>query len=75
MGAEDKDQLKSTIYTFLVQHATMPSLPGASSSQKQPKCPNFVRNKIIKVLTDVGKFDWPHSYPTYFTNIYQVHRV
>lgn len=32
----------------------------------------FVRNKLCKVLVDIGRFDWPHFYPDYFNNIFQV---
>lgn len=71
MNSEDQNQLKSAIYTTLVQHSnSTPSQP--SQQETTQKCPKFVRNKIIKVLADVGKFDWPHAYPTFFTNIYQV---
>ena len=32
----------------------------------------YVRNKLCKVLVDIGRFDWPHFYPDYFNNIFQV---
>ncbi|ODM99355.1 Exportin-6 [Orchesella cincta] len=60
MSGGEKDELKTTIYSFLLQH----SMPSSAS-----KCPGFVRNKIIKLLVDVGKFSWPQSYPDFFSNI------
>lgn len=63
MSPGEKEELKSTIYTFLLQH----SVPSSSI-----KCPGFVRNKIVKLLVDVGKFSWPHSYPDFFSNILAV---
>lgn len=63
MSPGERDELKSTIYTFLIQH---------SSPSSSLKCPSFVRNKIIKLLVDVGKFSWPHSYPDFFSNILTV---
>ena len=32
----------------------------------------FVRNKLVKVLVDIGRQDWPHFYPDFFTNILEV---
>lgn len=34
--------------------------------------PAFVKNKLVKVLVDIGRQDWPHFYPDFFTNILEV---
>ena len=34
--------------------------------------PAFLRNKMAKVLVDVARVDWPHSYPDFIDNILQV---
>lgn len=63
MSHQEQSELQSTLYSFLIQHSAVSSIV---------KCPNFVRNKIIKVLTDVGKFSWPHSHPEFLANVLQV---
>lgn len=40
-----------------------------SSHEQQPI---FIRNKLVKVLVDIGRQDWPHFYPDFFTNILEV---
>ncbi|XP_070580061.1 exportin-6-like [Ptychodera flava] len=34
--------------------------------------PPFVRNKLVKVLVDIGRLDWPHHYPDFFTEIFHL---
>ncbi|XP_006823726.1 exportin-6-like [Saccoglossus kowalevskii] len=34
--------------------------------------PPFIRNKLVKVLVDIGRLDWPHYYPEFFTEIFQL---
>ncbi|XP_028395482.1 exportin-6-like [Dendronephthya gigantea] len=34
--------------------------------------PVFIKNKLVKVLVDIGRQDWPHFYPDFFTNILEV---
>lgn len=63
MSTAEQNELKTTIYAFLIQH----SVPSSGV-----KCPSFVRNKIIKLLVDVGKYSWPRSYPDFFSNILAV---
>lgn len=60
MNDVEKEQLKSTLYTFLIQHSGVPSRP------------SFVRNKIIKMLVQIMKYSWPHQYPDFFSNIMSV---
>ena len=40
--------------------------------QKCEIVPYFIRNKLIKLVVDIGRIDWPHFYPDFFTNILQV---
>ena len=34
--------------------------------------PGFVRNKLVKLVVDIGRLDWPHFYPDFFSSILQV---
>ena len=34
--------------------------------------PVFIKHKLVKVLVDVGRQDWPHFYPDFFSNILEV---
>lgn len=34
--------------------------------------PAFMRNKVCKLMVDIGRFDWPHFYPDFFNNIFQL---
>jgi len=61
MNQSEREEVKSTIYSYLLQNVS-----------STDKCPHFVRNKMVKVLTDVGKFSWPHEYPDFLSNILQV---
>lgn len=31
--------------------------------------PAFIRNKLIKLIVDIARTDWPHFYPDFFPNI------
>ncbi|CAG7826253.1 unnamed protein product [Allacma fusca] len=62
MSHPEQNELKATLHSFLINDTAL------STS----KIPNFVRNKIIKVITDVGKFAWPYSYPDFFDNVYHM---
>jgi len=63
MSSQEQTELQSTLYNYLLQH---------SAASTQSKCPNFLRNKIIKVLTDIGKVAWPHSHPDFLNSVLQV---
>lgn len=55
---ESRTHLKTTLYNFYTElDSTMP---------------HFVRNKLAKLLVDIARYDWPHFYPEFFTNILQV---
>ena len=34
--------------------------------------PRFLSNKFVKVITFIGRSDWPHDYPEFLRNILQV---
>ena len=34
--------------------------------------PTYIRNKLVKVIVDIGRVDWPHFYPNFFSNIIEV---
>ena len=36
------------------------------------KYPFYVQNKIAKLLVDIGRIDWPHFYPDFFNDIFQL---
>ncbi|KAK0179050.1 hypothetical protein PV327_007876 [Microctonus hyperodae] len=53
---EDRALIRSTLYTLSLEHGVAP----------------FVRNKVVKLVVDIAKHDWPHFYPDFFTNILQL---
>lgn len=36
------------------------------------KLPSYIRNKLIKVIVDIGRVDWPHFYPNFFSSIIEL---
>lgn len=55
---EEKAELRSTLYRFAVDH--------------HQNVPLFISNKVIKLVVDIARQDWPHFYPDFFTNILNV---
>ncbi|KAK7871791.1 hypothetical protein R5R35_014051 [Gryllus longicercus] len=55
---EDRAQLKATLYQLALEH--------------HQTAPNFIRNKLVKLVVDIARLDWPHFYPDFFTNILQL---
>jgi Importin beta-related nuclear transport receptor len=55
---EERAQLKATLYQFALEH--------------HQSVPNFIRNKLVKLIVDIARLDWPHFYPDFFSNILQV---
>lgn len=55
---EERVQLKATLYQFALEH--------------HQSAPNFIRNKLVKLVVDIARLDWPHFYPDFFSNILQV---
>ena len=58
IDSDEKLEIRTTLNQFLLSH--------------HDKVPSFVRNKLIKLVVDVGRMDWPHFYPNFFTNILQL---
>lgn len=56
--SQDKMEIRSCLPKLLLaQHKTLPY---------------FIRNKLCKVIVDIGRQDWPMFYHDFFTNILQV---
>ncbi|XP_043273966.1 exportin-6 [Venturia canescens] len=53
---EARALIRSTLYTLSLEHRVAP----------------FVRNKVVKLVVDIAKHDWPHFYPDFFPNILQL---
>lgn len=32
----------------------------------------FIRNKLAALMVSIARYDWPHLYPDFFTNIVEV---
>ena len=58
LNAEDKLVIRTTLNQFLLDQHT--------------KVPTFIRNKLVKVIVDIGRIDWPHFYPDFLSNVMQV---
>jgi hypothetical protein len=58
MLAEDKNVLRKQLHEMLVQ--------------KNRTFPPFIRKKIMKLIVDIAKVDWPHFYPDFFPQILQL---
>lgn len=54
----DKTDIRQFLNEYLLsQHKTLPT---------------YIRNKLVKVIVDIGRVDWPHFYPNFFSNIIEV---
>ncbi|XP_075220415.1 exportin ellipsoid body open [Lycorma delicatula] len=53
--AEEKSQMTSLLYECCLD--------------KHDKVPPFIRNKLLKLVVDIARYDWPHFYPNFLTNI------
>ncbi|XP_012277726.1 exportin-6-A [Orussus abietinus] len=53
---EDRALIRSTLYTLSLERGVVP----------------FVRNKVVKLVVDIARHDWPHFYPDFFFNILQL---
>ncbi|KAG1658541.1 Exportin-6 [Nymphon striatum] len=58
-------------------------LPGESKATIRPllskfllsqhkRVPHFIRNKLCKLIVDIGRLDWPHFYPDFLSNTLQL---
>ncbi|EDO42656.1 predicted protein [Nematostella vectensis] len=54
----DKTEIRSFLKQYLLsQHKALPA---------------FVRNKLAKVIVDMGRLDWPHFYPNFLSDIMEL---
>ncbi|XP_043495290.1 exportin-6-A [Polistes fuscatus] len=53
---EDRALTRSTLYTLSLEKTVVP----------------FVRNKVVKLVVDIARHDWPHFYPDFYSNILQL---
>lgn len=58
LGWEDKTHLKSHLYGYVLEN-----------DKKLPLC---IRSKLVKLVVDIARLDWPHFYPDFFANILQL---
>ena len=58
LEVETKSSIRRTLASILL---------GRNSSLKY-----FVKNKLAKLLVDVGRHDWPHEYPDFMDNIFSL---
>ncbi|XP_046680832.1 exportin-6-A isoform X2 [Homalodisca vitripennis] len=55
---EEKSELTTLLYKHLLaRHAEFP---------------HFIRNKLLKLIVDIARYDWPHFYPDFFMNICKI---
>ncbi|KAL6260200.1 hypothetical protein P5V15_007735 [Pogonomyrmex californicus] len=53
---EDRALTRSTLYTLSLERDVA----------------SFVRNKVVKLVVDIARHDWPHFYPDFYSNILQL---
>lgn len=54
----DKAEVRQFLNEYLLSH--------------HKKLPAYITNKLVKVIVDIGRVDWPHFYPNFFSNIVEV---
>ena len=55
MFGADRAEIRTTLNRFLSEHHTT--------------APQFIRNKLVKLIVDIARSDWPHFYPEFFSQI------
>lgn len=58
---EERTELTSLLYKHTLEYHS--------------RVPNFIRNKLIKLVVDIARYDWPHFYPDFFSNIMTLIKV
>ncbi|ESO82003.1 hypothetical protein LOTGIDRAFT_135499 [Lottia gigantea] len=58
ISVNDKLELRNTVNQYLLEKHTI--------------VPSYIRNKLIKLVVDIGRIDWPHFYPDFFPSILQL---
>lgn len=54
LGA-DRAEVRTTLHTLLFNH--------------HASAPQFIKNKLIKLLVDIARSDWPHFYPEFLPQV------
>lgn len=57
-SADDKREIRCSLNKYLLDFHS--------------KVPSYIRNKLVKLVVDIGRIDWPHFYPDFFSSILQV---
>jgi hypothetical protein len=60
MLGEDRAEIRTSLNSFLFRHHT--------------SAPLFIRNKLIKLIVDIARSDWPHFYPEFFPQLLEAVR-
>ncbi|KAF4531885.1 hypothetical protein B566_EDAN000914, partial [Ephemera danica] len=55
---QEKIEIKTSLYNFALQH--------------HRSMPPFLRNKLVKLIVDIARHDWPHFYPDFMSNIIEL---
>ncbi|RDD40755.1 Exportin-6, partial [Trichoplax sp. H2] len=58
VDANEKREFRSTLPRLLLA--------------KRTDFPIFVRNKLVKVIVDIARLDWPHFYPNFFNDMQEI---
>lgn len=58
IAANDKMEIRNSVNQYLLTNHTA--------------VPTYIRNKLVKLVVDIGRLDWPHFYPDFFPSILQV---
>jgi len=51
----DRAEIRTSLHRLLFQH--------------HASTPQFIRNKLIKLMVDIARSDWPHFYPDFFMQL------
>ena len=58
LDTETKTQIRTTLTSLLLE--------------RHAQLLYFVKNKLAKLIVDVGRHDWPHFYPDFMDNIFSL---
>ena len=55
LPGHERAEIRTTLQKFLAEH--------------YKSAPPFIRNKLIKLLVDIARTDWPHFYPDFLPHV------
>ena len=55
MLGEDRAEIRTSLNSFLLRHHTL--------------APPFIKNKLVKLMVDIARSDWPHFYPDFMPQV------